>query len=325
MHSKIQKISLFFICALFLLCFSGCSNLSKGATDQQIKQAIEMESELTKLNCKIDEMEITKRQTDKDQKYDLAWVNISASSELGSMTASYEVYSVLYNDGWIVEDVDGDNFQFYANEPVSVDMLGEDMFNLIDEKFGDENIYSIPFTTTFEPIDAEEGAQTCTYTYLLQRIYDYLTVDYTVTLVYHFAPGCYASDWTLSPNETNITENSYTWNIQGTWSAEVSGQLCSLTVNSVEGDKVNLNFTLGDATTGDMQCYITQYDRDRAYISGITMELPNLYTSFPESNVSILIYPGLVELSIGSGSGLEYQIDPEWSFNKSYSGWFTKN
>lgn len=325
MRSKIQNFHLFIICALIFFCLSGCSGLDKGASDSQIKQAIEQENELAKLNCKIDEMQITKRQTDKDQKYDVAWVDISASSEQGSVTASYEVYSVLYNDGWAVESVDGDDSQFYANEPVSETMRNADMSNLIDETFGNRNSYSIPFTTSFQQIGADEGSQTCTYTYSLQRIYDYLTVDYTVTLVYHFAPGWYASDWTLSSNDSDLSENSYQWNIQGTWNAEVAGQPCTLTVNSVEGNEVNLNFTLGGATTGDTSYYITQYNHERAFISGIAIDLPNLYTSFPESSITVLIYPGLVELSIGAGSGLEYHITPEWGFNPSYSGWLTKS
>lgn len=88
---------------MLLLALTACGE--KPLDEQQLQQAVEAYEDYAWMEAETTDFEVVKRQTNEDDKTDTAWVTIKGKTDLFAVTRSYEVHSVLYNDGWKAEDV----------------------------------------------------------------------------------------------------------------------------------------------------------------------------------------------------------------------------
>ncbi len=88
---------------MLLLALTACGQ--KPLDEQQLQQAVEACEDYAWMEAETTDFEVVKRQTNEDDKTDTAWVTIKGKADSFTVTRSYEVHSVLYNDGWKAEDV----------------------------------------------------------------------------------------------------------------------------------------------------------------------------------------------------------------------------
>jgi len=74
--------------------------------ESQIIHDIENQQLFSKLNVAISDFDILKRQTNIDEKKDIVYVAVTADNEDYSVTRSYVLTYVLYNDDWLLETFD---------------------------------------------------------------------------------------------------------------------------------------------------------------------------------------------------------------------------
>lgn len=86
-----------------LLLLSGCSASAK--SEKEIVADLRQSSEFIGEAVKIDDYEIIKRQTDKNNNTDLIYITVTINEDELNCTLSYIMQYILYNDGWKLESV----------------------------------------------------------------------------------------------------------------------------------------------------------------------------------------------------------------------------
>lgn len=92
---------LFLLIMLLSLC--GCSPSAK--SEREIIADLQQNPAFISETIKIDDCEIIKRQTDKDSKSDIVYITVYVNEEDLTCELSYVMEYVLYNEGWILENV----------------------------------------------------------------------------------------------------------------------------------------------------------------------------------------------------------------------------
>lgn len=90
----------------YLICgLSACTSKTSGKTEKQISSDIqEQDNYFSTYNLKVDSFSVSKRQTNREDKNDFVWCEVTASNDLFSYSAKYKIEYVLYNDGWLLEE-----------------------------------------------------------------------------------------------------------------------------------------------------------------------------------------------------------------------------
>ena len=103
MGIRVQKrVYVIALIALFIvLVLSGCSDRAK--SESEIIEDIEACDSFKILNAEIENLEVVKRQTDKDNRSDLVYVTVEARNDNMECTLSFILQYELYNEGWFLE------------------------------------------------------------------------------------------------------------------------------------------------------------------------------------------------------------------------------
>ena len=185
------------IVTLFVL--AGCG-AKPAKSDKEILQelntgTIQYESqELT-----IQEMKITDRRTDTDNKRDVVYVSVMAENNVVSCEMSYVAEYSLYDQGWVLENFLENNKGSWSIKPVSAPEN-----KLLEERSHDSYIDSdilLDEGTAFYYYEKVEDEVYCSTTYLYKARYEFDTKE---------------TKWEYIDSEAIEMESE--WDIDGTWS-----------------------------------------------------------------------------------------------------------
>ncbi len=247
---QMLKISIILLAALLL---TSCGNSPKN--EESIWQDLKSNNpQLIIANPKKQDYQITKRQTNTDEKTDYVYIDITESNASFSASASYLMTYKLYNEGWLLESVSESNRSVIPTEPPTDDqvfldsicaILNRDSVPLIDtayieryQKEVDEGLLSFgdhtrASDTTYVAYAAHTEENTCVD---IKTIYEVL---------YQFDP--YSLLWTTESR--NQISQEYVWHLEGTtWTQ--GGHLydgeripnTKITILSFDPEKMELSF-----------------------------------------------------------------------------------
>lgn len=196
-------------------------------------------------NLNIDSIQITKRQTNPEQKVDYVWCTVSASNRDFTCSRDYSLTYVLYNDGWLLDDYD------------------ERLSSLLPKSYPTEDDARSCFSFLYDDYDfigeVERDDFLVSYQATWQAEEQYIISTYETTLNFVFSPG---SGW---ETETSTREIAHSLDILGTWLYEdeeryYSVDIISLDNNWKEDDwwgslKLSTYVTLSYHIEGPNYCY----------------------------------------------------------------------
>ena len=108
----VKKRLYIFIIVVFMLLIGGCGNnkYKNGVSEDQMILDFQSNNSFLNESFTITSADIIKRQTNYDEKTDLIYLQICANNKYFKVTKSFKLEYVLYNDGWILENIsDYDN------------------------------------------------------------------------------------------------------------------------------------------------------------------------------------------------------------------------
>ena len=172
----------------------------------------------------INESQISKRQTNEDDKTDFVWIDVSASNEDFSYTASYELTYVLYNDGWQLEDYEQIDSWFQAKTTCEK--------SIADAAIGkDYDSYTLVSSSDVE-------GNTMTFSYIADKVVsEYLSQQYQISVTCRFYVS---SGWVVDTVSQSLSNE--TWNFCGNYYYE--DERTELNIEVVDFDADALTATL---------------------------------------------------------------------------------
>lgn len=209
-----KHILLFMVILTVVLISAGCSHTPAVKSDSEIMNELSSGKYFTEKYARftIKGIEVTKRQTDIENKSDKVYVTLSVINDDESISGYIDMVLLyeLYNDGWILEecdlDFDGANSGSYFRPEKALDLPLDEVSSALNWALG-ENISDV--TIYDNEADLENGTVTCSVTG--KEYHTYMTGEIDATLTYQFLNT--AGYWDLP----FLTVNSYEedWNISG--------------------------------------------------------------------------------------------------------------
>lgn len=189
---KFKCVLIGLILATVLFLFGGCSS---GVLEGDVRaDIIKWDSYFSYFDLDVDSYQITKRQTNIEDKNDFVWASISGSNDDFSYYADYMLEYRLYNDGWILEYANCLNSGYTALcSPQRIDEngYGSDSYLLNKKPGGSTNVdYEFLSSTQY----GNEATIVYTYTYYGSDI-QYVDSTYRYTFDAEYNPF---SGWTFS-------------------------------------------------------------------------------------------------------------------------------
>lgn len=197
-----------------LLILVGCNHTPAVKSDSDILNDLSKAQYFTEnySNFTIRDVEITKRQTNTEDKNDIVYVTLSVIKDDESISGYIDMVLLyeLYNDGWILEecdlDFDGANSGRCFRPEKALDLPLDEVSSALNWATG-ETISDVVMTDV--NADLENGTVTCSVTG--KEYHTYMTGEIDATLTYQFLES--AGYWDLP----YLTVHSYEedWNIAG--------------------------------------------------------------------------------------------------------------
>ena len=265
---------------MLLLALTACGE--KPLDEQQLQQAVEACEDYAWMEAETTDFEVVKRQTNKDDKTDTAWVTIKGKTDLFDVTRSYEVHSVLYNDGWKAEDVAAWYNADMPDSAVPLAGLSEeemrdyvewnmdlDAYRTFDYAYGGDN-GPRPAAVLGELTHPEEAV-------LEEGKYDIMEETVTVPIYCYFDPV--SLYWSIEPGSGyDVTRTvRLTDGLVGTWTGGIdiwsTGEQAAMSATITEvGDDwfwldclefdTNINTYLSVIDSGRVKLVVDYYDDD---------------------------------------------------------------
>lgn len=226
MHIK-QKIVLIALAVFIILSLCGCGEKTKSESEI-LEDISEYDEFIFEYGVEIASSNITKRQTNEDEKTDYVFVELNGSTETFDYSAEYELMYELYNDGWMLENIEKTTYSYTASHPE--DVLQSDADAIIESMEYDE----------WEFESREESENLIVFHYETSENIHYLMTSYLVDISYSFTPQLL---WEYEVKEKTIKEVP---DILGEWS--YSDDNYSFYVNVInfdlEAETIDLEYNL---------------------------------------------------------------------------------
>ena len=120
------------ICCALLLC--GCASQAVKTEEEILADMQERKLPEECEGAAISGIEILKRQTNQDDKQDIVYVTMQAESESAKLVRSYKLEYNLYDEGWVLDDVEQ-----YSEGENSTTALSDPPDSVIDDFFAKQN------------------------------------------------------------------------------------------------------------------------------------------------------------------------------------------
>ena len=181
-----------------------CSE-KRTASKDDICQAIEEYGNFDQLELDIKEYSEIKRDTNKKSKYDRIWVDILAENDAIAYTASYLISYGRYNDGWLLENIEVLDNDYYALEMISIQQIAEDLQTAHKNLISDYNLTNVNVGTEIPELN--KGLKTITFVCDATAENDEMTVAATVEAMYRLDINGNYCGWKLVGS--NLIDYSY--------------------------------------------------------------------------------------------------------------------
>lgn len=79
------------------------------------RELIQVDSAILKYDMRVTGQTVNKRQTNEEQKNDHIWITVFAECNEFSYAANYTVEYVLYNEGWLLENYECTDYDYFGN------------------------------------------------------------------------------------------------------------------------------------------------------------------------------------------------------------------
>lgn len=191
---------------LILVAFlTGCS--PKAKSDQEIMNDVKDDFLYNWSFVDFDDIdiEVYKRQTNKEEKIDFAWVTVAAENDEISMEVSYEVEYALYNDGWELEEI---NYSKRDYQVKKSSVTEDDALSIVTQNYQDvyEEIVLLQH-------DTDLAYRTDTFVFEGTYSEGYVTITDHITVCYEYS---LRDRWyNASHQREEIFQN---WSVGGRWS-----------------------------------------------------------------------------------------------------------
>lgn len=241
--------SLLLLCVAMCLLLTGCGEKTADETEEKTENKTEVKTEnatadeaqlkndlyssdmfsryANDLNMEITELEVTKRQTDEEQKKDSVWVHVNASSDAVDAEMYYIMTYALYNEGWLLETVWDDEYESWHFTPlrgVSDDVIANDL----QQSYSEYEILN-------NEVDLESGIQTVTF--ITKESHLYCTKTATMQLIYEFTSIYEGYGMTLDGewwSRFQALDSNTVWNLQKICGTYQNGKGDILTISSLD-------------------------------------------------------------------------------------------
>lgn len=208
-------IALVVLAALALI-FALCSRHSAKSEREILSDIRAYDDYYSNFNLNIDSIQITKRQTNPEQKVDYVWCTVSASNRDFTCSRDYSLTYILYNDGWLLDDYD------------------ERLSSLLPKSYPSEDDARSCFSFLYDDYDfigeVERDDFLVSYQATWQEEDQYIISTYETTLDFVFSPG---SGW---ETETSTREIAHSLDILGTWLYEDEERYYSVDIISLDNN-----------------------------------------------------------------------------------------
>lgn len=298
------------ILALLLL-LGGCSGGTKSESDimADIKA---QDNYFSKYELKIDDYSITKRQTNQDSKTDYVWVQVDASNDDFTYYGEYVLTYVMYNDGWMLEDYEREDWQYVGSHPESVQQ--SDAEQLLASQGYDKWYF----------VKRQEEENCVTYNYFANKTDYYLTESYNVTIDFQFSPGSLWSDYSI--DQYNYDTYLDTTDVIGEWVYQDNERDFYINIVKVSRDNeaIDIEYNLKNAglntiwydrtATFVSNGVVTKKLRESSALSHMVYRIEGISDSDYECSVGI--YTGNTGELTGNGEGYGVYVSGYWLTKK---------
>ena len=221
-----NRISIVLISIVALFCLSGCSKSEKDISND----IANVDSYFTKYDLQLTDYEVTKRQTNNNEKTDYIWINISGENEDFSYKASYTATYIKYNDGWHLENYSLDKSDYSALSEPSLETVKA---NLSKEYADVEVVHN-------EGIPSANNKS-----YVLSGIIkdNYIFRTYEISTNYTFSPE---TGWHKENEEDSISAVQY--DIVGEWLFEDPDHIYYIHISDATDDKITFKYSFLNKT-----------------------------------------------------------------------------
>jgi len=264
---------MFLIC---LLCISGCKSEETGGAEESGVKMSTIRSDLEEyygyaaMMVETESVDIIKRQTNLEDKEDLIYVSIKGKNEHYEVVRNYKMQYLLYNDGWILEEIteyfdsDNKNTTTPLKEYVTNEMVHEFLCNsgLEDNSYESGGSYfencHVTFQSNIEKVSVqlEENYGAVRFNCYITYEYAYMTENLLVPVDCTFST--YDGSWMMNIDYVNIRRDAVLNDgILGVWHAEQSDTFY-----------VDYSITVNITSRTDTTCAVSYYTSDGESGSG---------------------------------------------------------
>lgn len=297
---KLVVIAVIIVVAILVTKNFGGMNKSNGKSEREIVKDIQSrDSFFTSYNLKVDSSRITKRQTNPEYKTDYVYIDIVALNEEFIYDASYRLTYELYNNGWILERYNRENWSYKANNHA---MINDDEVDGMIAAYGYDD---------WRMVDKKEGDKTVDYVYEASK-YEYCFYsEYKITVSYNYYPG---NSWGEPHISTDITYSRP--DIIGRWvlhDGEHNYEVEVLDADFVK-NTARVKYKFGTKNVLESNGIVTL---DIGYYSDkdVFMTIPNTLGSYP-SEYTIWAHVGDITTLTEGGEGYGVAFEGWWLYRE---------
>lgn len=247
-----RKKGLLYVILLVLACvFTACGTPAEKSEKEiatDLQQAIATSNEAI-ADFRVSSIEVEKRRTDKDSGVDTVYVWLDVENAKVKGTIGYTVEYVLYDEGWILEDISTYERGMWAFTP----LVG------IDEVTANTDIQEykdLQWQLVNAETDLEQGI--CTYYYQGEEsLYNgYCVEKHDVALEYVFDKS---SGFWNEPRKNTTSYESWEY-LVGTWQTSADVGLWTLYGHPKRTAHVDLTLVIDDVTETDLHAVVWYQD-----------------------------------------------------------------
>lgn len=189
------------VCLIYSL--SACDSKISEKTEDQISDDIQQQDiYFSTYNLNLDSFSVSKRQTNMEDKEDFVWCTISASNDMFSYSAEYELRYVLYNDGWLLEECAQNNPSVIPSSPPTQTQAEAERLVL---EYEEQHLLDHVAETWVMLRSSLQKLSDVSYAYYFRtggrNIYGYDTIPSDYAVYYQFDP---ASGWSSEVASVNL-------------------------------------------------------------------------------------------------------------------------
>lgn len=255
-----KRIAVAILALACLLTLAACRSRSKLVDEKVIRNDIMCQDDVIySSEMSMKSFQISKRQTNEDDKVDFVWVDFTAENEDCRYVVSCKLTYGLYNDGWLLDNYEVlDQSMEYLNSPDPEKILARanELMDQYYAHFGSRNKGEITLV--------DMGIQGDRCSCLLNHAEVMGETD-ILTIHWRFRLECRLDEDGWSSGAWNGTMNTYLyeWNLVGQWEGSNEGEDFSMTVHSYDPKEmtVDVEYVFGDRRSNGIETmYIVNQD-----------------------------------------------------------------